>query len=52
LLSGVVHLERVAAEVGTPYFLGKPFRLGQLVDLVRRALSERVAPCRPEAAWR
>jgi DNA-binding NtrC family response regulator len=52
LLSGVVHLEKVAAQVGTPYFLGKPYRLGQIVALVRRALTERIAPSRPEASWR
>ena len=44
LLSGVPALDHVAAEVGTPYFLGKPYRYEQLVGLVARALAERVAP--------
>ncbi|MCC6556170.1 MAG: response regulator [Polyangiaceae bacterium] len=46
LLSGVTNLKEVAADVGTPYFLGKPYRFEQIVALVGRALSERVAPKR------
>jgi CheY-like chemotaxis protein len=46
LLSGVVNLDSMAARVGTPYFLGKPFRLSELVAVVRRALVERIAPHR------
>jgi DNA-binding NtrC family response regulator len=44
LLSGVPNLKNVAAQVGTPYFLGKPYRYEQLVALVERALAERIAP--------
>ena len=44
LLSGVPELERIAEEVGTPYFLGEPYRYEQLLALVNRALSERTAP--------
>jgi two-component system cell cycle response regulator DivK len=44
LLSGVPDLDRVAAEVGTPYYLGKPYRYEQLLALVKRALAERIAP--------
>ena len=44
LLSGVTNLQDVAAEVGTPYFLGKPYRFELVVALVARALSERVSP--------
>jgi two-component system, cell cycle response regulator DivK len=44
LLSGVTNLKEVAAQVGTPYFLGKPYRFEQIVALVDRALSERIAP--------
>ncbi|HEY8209511.1 MAG TPA: response regulator [Myxococcaceae bacterium] len=47
LSSGVVDLPRVAARVGTPYFLGKPFTFQQLTDLLARALAERRPP-RPE----
>lgn len=43
-LSGVTNLKAVAARVGTPYFLNKPYRHEQLMALVDRALSERVAP--------
>jgi DNA-binding NtrC family response regulator len=46
LLSGVRDLEHVASAVGTPYFLGKPYRLAQIVALVERALTERIAPRR------
>jgi DNA-binding NtrC family response regulator len=44
LLSGVPDLDRIAAEVGTPYYLGKPYRYEQLLAIVRRALAERIAP--------
>jgi DNA-binding NtrC family response regulator len=44
LLSGVVQLRKIAAEVGTPYFLGKPYHLREIVALVQRALEERIAP--------
>ena len=46
LLSGVPELDRIAAEVGTPYYLGKPYRYDQLISLVKRALAERIAPSR------
>lgn len=48
LLSGVVNLEEVARQVGTPYFMAKPYRHHPVVALVRRALSERIAPLPPE----
>jgi DNA-binding NtrC family response regulator len=44
LLSGVVDLERVAARVGTPYFLGKPYALSAVRALCERALAERTPP--------
>lgn len=44
LLSGVANLPQVAAQVGTPYFLSKPYSYAQVVALVRRALVERAAP--------
>lgn len=44
LLSGVVDLERIAARVGTPYFLGKPYALGAVRALCERALTERTPP--------
>jgi DNA-binding NtrC family response regulator len=47
LLSGIVNLHEVAARVGTPYFLGKPFHVDALLRMVKRALAERVAP-RPQ----
>jgi hypothetical protein len=44
LSSAVPHLDRIAAGVGTPYFLKKPYDDGALNDLVTRALAERTAP--------
>jgi len=44
LLSGVVGLREVAARVGTPYFLSKPYRFNQIMAIVERALTERIAP--------
>ena len=44
LISGVVSLRDVAARVGTPYFLSKPYRFNQIMAIVDRALAERVAP--------
>ncbi|HEX7842732.1 MAG TPA: response regulator [Kofleriaceae bacterium] len=44
LLSGVVDLERVAARVGTPYYLGKPYSLSAIRSMCERALRERTAP--------
>jgi CheY-like chemotaxis protein len=49
LISGVLELPEVAAAVGTPYFIRKPYGLDGLLALVARALVERVAP-RPSAA--
>jgi CheY-like chemotaxis protein len=44
LTSGVLDLKTVAEQVGTPYFLGKPFSVEQLLAMVARALVERTAP--------
>lgn len=44
LTSGVRDLRQVAERVGTPYFLGKPFRVADLRGLVARALEERIPP--------
>lgn len=44
LLSGIVDLECVAARVGTPYFLGKPYSLDAIRALCERALAERTPP--------
>ncbi len=43
-LSGVPELREIAAQCGTPYFLGKPFRYGDVIALVRRALLEQTPP--------
>jgi DNA-binding response OmpR family regulator len=48
LLSGVVNLPAVAAMVGTPYLLAKPYDLAAVLKLVARALVERTPP-RPRA---
>lgn len=44
LLSGIVGIREVAARVGTPYFLGKPYSLAAVVGMCDRALTERTAP--------
>jgi CheY-like chemotaxis protein len=44
LLSGVLALSEVAALVGTPYFLGKPYSIEAVTMIVRRALAERTPP--------
>jgi DNA-binding NtrC family response regulator len=44
LTSGVLDLRTVADQVGTPYFLGKPFSVEQLLTVVARALVEQTAP--------
>jgi DNA-binding NtrC family response regulator len=46
-LSGAPDLREVAAAVGTPYFLNKPYRYAEVSALVARALSERIAPAHP-----
>lgn len=44
VLSGVADLEEVAAKIGTPYFISKPFPLDKLEALFERALQERRPP--------
>jgi len=44
LSSGVLDLRSLAEQVGTPYFLGKPFSLKQLLTMVARALVQRTPP--------
>ena len=48
LVSGVPNLSIIAAQIGTPYQLPKPFRYEQIASLVERALRERKTP-RPGA---
>jgi DNA-binding NtrC family response regulator len=50
LLSGVVGLPAVAARVGTPYFLPKPYAPRDVVVLCERAIEERRAPTPLHAA--
>ena len=50
LVSGIVGLRDIAARVGTPYFLEKPYTLEALTALCDRALAERVAPIPTEPA--
>jgi hypothetical protein len=44
LTSGVQDLWSVAEQVGTPYFLSKPFTVESLLAIVERALVERTPP--------
>jgi DNA-binding NtrC family response regulator len=49
LLAGVPDLREVAAAVGTPYFLEKPYTLDRLLVMLERALRERRPPDRSHA---
>ncbi len=44
LVSGVADLHRVAERVGTPYYIGKPCHLDDVLILLERALRERQPP--------
>lgn len=44
LVSGIVGLPKIAARVGTPYFLSKPYTLEAVTKLCDKALEERVSP--------
>jgi CheY-like chemotaxis protein len=44
LTSGIVGLPRVAARVGTPYFVAKPYTVDSVLLVVARALEERIPP--------
>jgi DNA-binding response OmpR family regulator len=46
LVSGMVDLPVVAARVGTPYYLGKPYSFAAIFALCERVLKERVPPVR------
>lgn len=52
LVSGNPDLPGIAKRMGTPYFLGKPCRIGPFLSLLARALSERRAPRPSEGAAR
>lgn len=45
LSSGVADVHHVAKRLGTPYYIGKPFTVDQMLALLNRALTERKAPC-------
>jgi DNA-binding NtrC family response regulator len=44
LSSGILQLDKIADEVGTPYFLAKPYGFDALNQLLASALTERRAP--------
>ena len=48
LVSGVADVKRVATDVGTPYYLRKPYALTELFSVLDRALLERKAPRQQE----
>jgi len=52
LVSGAVLLRDIAARVGTPYRLAKPYSIDALEGLVDRALRELTAPHPDHAAFR
>lgn len=47
LASAVPELHQIAARIGTPYFLPKPYDISALLALVARAAQERFAPRPP-----
>jgi DNA-binding NtrC family response regulator len=44
VVSGAAVLPKIAAAVGTPYFLPKPFTLEALLAIIQRALVEAIPP--------
>lgn len=44
LISALLDLPEVAASVGTPYFLAKPYAVDAVLALIARALEERTPP--------
>jgi CheY-like chemotaxis protein len=44
LVSGAPDLQSRASQVGTPYFLSKPYVIDELLSVLERALAERIAP--------
>jgi CheY-like chemotaxis protein len=50
LTSAMVRLREIAARMGTPYYLAKPYDASTLLSLVTRAAKERIAPCPPTPA--
>jgi len=44
LVSGVPDVKRIATDVGTPYYLRKPYPLTELFSVLERALMERTPP--------
>ncbi len=49
LMSGVPELRKIARQVGTPYYLVKPYTIAALAAVVERAVTERRAPHPTEA---
>jgi FixJ family two-component response regulator len=47
IVSGAIHLESIADEAGTPYFLPKPYSFCDVLGLVELALRERIPPRPP-----
>lgn len=47
LISGAADLKQIAAIVGTPYRIAKPYHIDAFLSLVERVLSERTPPSPP-----
>jgi CheY-like chemotaxis protein len=47
LTSAVSQLREIAARIGTPYYLAKPYQPSALLELVARSAQERIAPRPP-----
>jgi DNA-binding NtrC family response regulator len=44
VISASERLREIAAALGTPYFIGKPFGIPTLIDVLNRALNEATPP--------
>ena len=52
LISGFPNLRIIADQIGTPYFIAKPFEIEELLELVKRALEDRVVPERSNPMYK
>ncbi|MGZ3688677.1 MAG: response regulator [Bdellovibrionota bacterium] len=44
VISGFPEIDRLAEEVGTPYYILKPYSIDQILELIQKALQERIYP--------
>jgi DNA-binding NtrC family response regulator len=51
IVSAFPNIQKTADEVGTPYFISKPFEIDELLSTVSRAIHERISPARPPQSY-